>query len=280
MNNFLNVFFRSLIESATEFLPVSSTGHLFLFSYFFPFQDISHGLDFDDLFDIFIQSGAILSVLVIFFPLLKEKFLATLEYLNGDNSKKEAFDFQVGILIGAVPIMLVGFLFKKYLDQIKSSSFLLLILASAWILGGLVFIWVEKKIPVPKIVKPQMEKKHALIVGLFQCLALIPGVSRSAATIISARILGYSRTVCTEYSFFLAVPVLIAASLYKLYKHRAILNTETIPYLVLGFLITFFICNVIIKWFLGYVRRHSFEVFGYYRVLLGLVVLWFYYLSK
>ncbi|MCX7998471.1 MAG: undecaprenyl-diphosphate phosphatase [Leptospiraceae bacterium] len=278
MNLYLNIFLRSVLESLTEFLPVSSTGHLFLFGSFFPFEGISHSAEFDDLFDIFIQSGAILSVLVIFFPLFQEKLKGAFVYLRGDKEYREDWNFQLGILAGAVPIMIIGFALKKYLDVMKASPYLLLILACAWLIGGVIFLIVEK-LSIPENAKTQMTPLHAFLVGFFQCLALIPGVSRSAATIITARLLGYSRKISAEYSFFLAVPVLIMASLYKLYKHRAILNSETIPYLLLGFFLTFVICTAVIKWFLSYIRKHTFEIFGYYRILLGFLVLIYYFVK-
>lgn len=278
MNLYLNVFLRSVLESLTEFLPVSSTGHLFLFGSFFPFEGISHSAEFDDLFDIFIQSGAILSVLVIFFPLFREKLKGAFVYLRGNEEYREDWKFQLGILAGAVPIMIIGFALKKYLDVMKASPYLLLILACAWLIGGVIFLIVEK-LSIPENARSQMTPLHAFLVGFFQCLALVPGVSRSAATIITARLLGYSRKISAEYSFFLAVPVLIMASLYKLYKHRAILNSETIPYLLLGFFLTFVICTVVIKWFLSYIRKHTFEIFGYYRIILGFLVLIYYFVK-
>lgn len=276
MNLYFNIFLRSILESLTEFLPVSSTGHLFLFSSFFPFEGIPHSEEFDDLFDIFIQSGAILSVFVVFFPLFREKFAGLIQYWKGKIEYKNDLNFQLGIFLGAIPIMVLGFTLKKYLDVIKSSPYLLLILASAWIIGGIVFLVIEK-ISIPENSLLQMKPSHAFLVGFFQCLALIPGVSRSAATIITARVLGYSRKVSAEYSFFLAVPVLIVASLYKLYKHSSILNSETIPYLMLGFFLTFILCTIVIKWFLNYIRNHTFEIFGYYRLVLGLLVLIYYF---
>lgn len=279
MNLYINIFLRSILESFTEFLPVSSTGHLFLFSSFFPFQGIPNSEEFDDLFDIFIQGGAILSVLVVFYPVFKEKLLGTVQYFKGHEEYKINWDFQIGVFLGALPIMFVGFALKKHLDVIKLSPYLLLILAWAWIVGGVIFLGLEK-LSISENFYTQMKPFHAFLVGFFQCLALIPGVSRSAATIISARILGYSRKISTEYSFFLAVPVLIMASIYKLYKHRAILNSETVPYLLLGFTLTFIICTLVIKWFLSYIRNHTFKIFGYYRLALGFIVLVYYYFKQ
>lgn len=275
LNNFLNTIFRSLLESITEFLPVSSTGHLFLFSSFFPFENLENLEDFEDLFDIFIQSGAILSVLVIYFQFLKSKTVSCYSYLRKKTQDREGYDFVLGILVGSLPIMFFGFALKSVLNAIKSSAHLLVILATAWLIGGIIFLVVEKKFKnrqMDEASEMTVSVKHAFWIGLLQCIALIPGVSRSAATIITGRFLGYSRRTAAEYSFFLALPVLIGAGLYKLYKHRAILNSDNLGYLGLGFFLTFIFSLVVIQWFLTYIRKHGFEIFGYYRIALALIV--------
>jgi len=270
VNSYLNSFFRSVIESLTEFLPVSSTGHLFLWSYFFPFQGEAASAEFDDLFDIFIQSGAILAVVVLYFSFLKEKFLGLVRFLKGSKEDRESYLFFLMIFLGTAPVLLAGFIFKKKLDVIKQSSYLLLILACTWILGGIAFLILESYFKG----KPESETKEisipqAVYIGLFQCIALIPGVSRSAMTILSGRYFGLSKGKATEYSFFLALPVLIIASGYKLMKHRHALNSENIPVLGLGFFLTFVFSIVIIKAFLEYVRKYDFKPFGWYRIVLG-----------
>lgn len=272
MTPYLNAFIRSIIEAITEFLPISSTGHLFLFSKYFPFEGINNAQEFDDLYDIFIQSGAILSVLVLYFGTISKQFRMFFQYLSGKTQNKQGYHFVVSILLGSAPIVVIGFLFKKYLDVIKQSESILLILASAWILGGITILLVEKWIQ-PKTEKTELSPQMAIIIGLGQCVALIPGVSRSAATILTARLFGLSREKSAEYSFFLAVPVLILASLYKLYKYKSILNSETLPLLSFGFVLSFLFCLVVIKLFLSFIKRYSFSSFGVYRILLGAFVL-------
>ncbi|MCB1143409.1 MAG: undecaprenyl-diphosphatase UppP [Leptospiraceae bacterium] len=279
MNDYVNILIRSVLEALTEFLPVSSTGHLFLFSNFFPFQSIPGGEDFEDLFDIFIQSGAILSVVYVYYRELLERAKSTLGYLKKESTDKKDFDFYFGIAVGCVPVMILGFLVKDKLNVIKSSSYLLLILSVAWIIGGIIFLLVERLLS-SKINEEEtayVTWQKALIIGTFQCIALIPGVSRSAATIITGRFLGLNRRQAAEYSFFLAVPVLIAAGLYKLLKYRDILNLENIVPLMIGFVLSFLFCIVVIRVFLMYIRKHSFEIFGYYRIVLGVSTLIFFY---
>ncbi|EKO60374.1 putative undecaprenyl-diphosphatase UppP [Leptospira kirschneri str. H2] len=272
MNPYLNAFLRSIIEAITEFLPVSSTGHLFLFSSFFPFYGES--LEFDDLFDIFIQSGAILSVLFLYREKFTSQIVSSFRYVLKQNSDSEGFNFLIQICIGAFPILIAGFMAKKFLDTIKARPDLLEILSGAWIFGGVLILiaeWyfhqkgTEKKKPI--------HFKDSILIGIFQCMALVPGMSRSAATIITARFLGKDTKSSAEFSFFLAVPVLLVAGIYKLIKYRSILNGNTIPVLMFGFLVSFLLCTLVIRWFLRYLQKHSFSVFGVYRILLGVGVL-------
>ncbi|WP_061234947.1 undecaprenyl-diphosphate phosphatase [Leptospira weilii] len=277
MNHYLNAFLRSIIEAVTEFLPVSSTGHLFLFSSFFPFSGESFGIEFDDLFDIFIQSGAILSVLFLYREKFESQILSSFQYLTKRNLNPEGFYFLVRIVIGAFPILVLGFLAKKFLDTIKTRSDLLDILAGAWVFGGVLILvaeWLFRKRQGAEEKKP-VGFRDAILIGIFQCVALIPGISRSAATIVTARFLGKDAKSSAEFSFFLAVPVLFAAGIYKLVKHRSILNETTIPVLTFGFLISFLLCALVIRLFLRYLQKHSFGVFGIYRILLGVGVLVF-----
>ncbi len=278
MSDLVNIVIRSIIESITEFLPVSSTGHLFLFGKFFPFQNISGGADFDDLFDIFIQSGAILSVVILYFSLLKERLLGGLLFLIKKGDDKKSYDFLESILIGCVPILIAGFIFKKFLDTIKSGENLLLILAFTWMIGGFAIILVERLF---KESDPDstvnLDRRKSFLIGIFQCVALIPGVSRSAATILSGRLLGLSRRQAAEFSFFLAIPVLFAAGAYKLLKYRSILNMENIPLLAIGFSLSFIFCILVIRLFLVFIKTHTFEIFGLYRIILGAVTLFIFY---
>ncbi|WP_016755155.1 undecaprenyl-diphosphate phosphatase [Leptospira santarosai] len=277
MNHYLNAFLRSIIEAVTEFLPVSSTGHLFLFSSFFPFSGESFGIQFDDLFDIFIQSGAILSVLFLYREKFGSQIRSSLRYVTKQNSDPQGFYFLVRIAIGALPILVAGFIAKNFLDTIKTRSDLLSILAGAWIFGGVLILVAEWFFQKRRGVEenPPVGFRDAILIGIFQCAALIPGVSRSAATIVTARFLGKDTKSSAEFSFFLAVPVLFAAGIYKLIKYRSILNEVTIPVLTFGFLISFLFCTLVIRLFLRYLQKHSFGVFGIYRILLGVGVLVF-----
>ncbi len=222
MPNYLNVFLRSVIESLTEFLPVSSTGHLFLYSSFFPFVGLENAADFDDLFDIFIQTGAIFSVIVLYFSYLWDSLKQAIFYSLGKKQNKNGLNFILSIIIGSFPVMLLGFFLKDFLNVIKSRQDLLLILGLAWLLGGLVILFVERhfdKVQFSELLGEQESQKNpvslkqASLIGIFQCIALIPGVSRSAATIITGRMLGLSKKDAAEFSFFLAIPVLIAAGI-------------------------------------------------------------------
>ncbi|TGL69000.1 undecaprenyl-diphosphate phosphatase [Leptospira jelokensis] len=273
MDNTLNAFLRGIIEAATEFLPVSSTGHLFLFSYFFPFKNLSVPHEaFEDLFDIFIQTGAILSVVVLYFRTLWTHLKSAILYSFKKTEDAAGLHFYLNLFIGILPILILGFVFKSWLDQVKMRSDLLLILGGSWLVGGLVMVFVEKK-HLDDSSGQKIGWKESLIVGFLQCFALIPGVSRSAATIISARTLGVSKKDSAEFSFFLAIPVLTLAGLYKLYKHRAILNSETIGLLIFGSIVSFIICFFIIKLFMAFIRRRSFISFGVYRIALGILVI-------
>jgi undecaprenyl-diphosphatase len=255
---------------------VSSTGHLFLFSHFFPFQglgDISEA--FEDLYDIFIQTGAILSVLFLYYKKFYNHGLETYAYLRGKSADKSGFDFYRNILVGIFPILVLGFAFKSVLDTIKSSESLLLILGSSWLVGGLIMIFIEWSRGNSTTEDPSrpLGIRESIWIGFFQCFALIPGVSRSAATIITARALGVSKKDSAEFSFFLALPVLTLAGFYKLYKHRQVLNTETIGILLFGSIVSFLICYFIIRLFIAFLRRRSFLSFGVYRVILGILVI-------
>ena len=283
MNNYINLILRSIIESITEFLPVSSTGHLFLFTSFFPFEGLEDGASFD-LFDIFIQSGAILSVLVLYRKFFFDKTKATLQYALGQSKDDSGFQFFLNIAIGSFPVLLFGFAFKSILDTIKASEYLLFILGFSWLAGGIAIVLVEKKLQSMNsdstAVPSSLSFKQAITIGICQCLALIPGISRSAMTIITARLLGLPKKTSAEYSFFLAIPVLIAASLYKLYKYRDLLHGDSLILLSLGFILTFIFCMGIIKWFIAFIQKNSFSSFGYYRIFLGITVVSYYLLFK
>lgn len=280
MSNTLNATLRAILEAITEFLPVSSTGHLFFYASFFPFTGFGTSTeDFEDLFDIFIQSGAILSVLFLYYRKFLTEIGGSIRFLRGDAEGESGWQFLVSLLVGSLPIMAFGFLLRNVLDGIKSGENLMWILGWAWMVGGIGILVQEWYFAKRKLVEPEEDSgrplslRESIVVGIVQCVALIPGVSRSLATIVAGRSMGLSRKRAAEYSFFLAVPVLVAAGLYKLYKHRAILEGEKLWILVYGSIISFILCVFVIRWFLTFIRRHSFSLFGYYRILLGAGVL-------
>ena len=212
-----------------------------------------------------------------YFSLLKERISSGISYILKKNDDKKSYEFLESIALGCIPIMAAGFLFKKYLDMVKSSEALLLILSLSWLTGGFAILLVERFLKKESLDEDTvLDRKKSIFIGLFQCIALVPGVSRSAATILGGRILGLSRRQSAEFSFFLAIPVLFAAGAYKIIKYRSILNFENIPFLAMGFSLSFIFCILVIRLFLVYIRSHTFEAFGIYRILLGATVLYFY----
>ena len=244
----LDVFILSLIEGLTEFLPVSSTGHLIIASNWLGLEST----DFLKAFQIIIQFGAILAVLFIY----RDRF-------------KFNFEFYKKIALASAPILVVGFILKDVIDQFLGSS---VIVAWSLIVGGLVFIAVDY------FIKPDQTKKtftviDSIKVGIIQCLALIPGVSRSGSTIVAAQILKYDKTAAAEFSFFIAVPVLTAATLYKFWKIKDILESSQVLTLLTGVILSFIFALIAIRFFIQFVSKHGFKWFGVYRIILGLIVL-------
>lgn len=249
-----------IVEGLTEFLPVSSTGHLILAGSLLGF----HG-DKMKVFDIAIQTGAIVAVIIVYWQRLRET-------MTGLGSDAKAQRFAVNVAIGFVPAVLLGLLFGK---AIKAHLFTPIVVASTFIVGGFIILWAERRTAVATRVETvdDMTKLDALKVGLVQCLAMIPGTSRSGATIIGGMLLGLSRKCATDYSFFLAIPTLIGAGFYSLYKERALLSVDDIPLFGVGLLFSFLSAWVCVRWLLRYISTHTFVVFAWYRIAFGLVVL-------
>ncbi|HWA16953.1 MAG TPA: undecaprenyl-diphosphate phosphatase [Gemmatimonadales bacterium] len=260
-HDLLAAFVQGIVEGITEFIPVSSTGHLII---------TGHWIGFDDAraktFDIFIQLGAILAIVWLY----RQKFLAVVKTAREAASRA----FILNLMIAFVPAAALGFFAHGW---IKEHLFTPVIVAWALMLGGVVILLVEWWKPAPKIdTVEEMSSRNALGVGLAQVLALIPGVSRSGATIMGGYLLGLSRTAATEFSFFLAVPVLAAAAGYDLLKSRHELALSDAPLFVIGFLVAFVSALIVVKIFLRYVAHHSFSAFAWYRIAFGAILLWFY----
>jgi undecaprenyl-diphosphatase len=252
-----------LVEGLTEFLPISSTGHLILAGALLGFDD-----DKAKVFDIAIQTGAIFAVILVYWQKIRDT-LVTLP------SSKQSQNFAINVLIAFLPAVLLGLLFGKV---IKENLFNPVVVASTFIIGGFIILWAEKRQENnPQLAAiqdvDQMTHWDALKVGLVQCLAMIPGTSRSGATIIGGMFLGLSRKAATDFSFYLAIPTLIGAGVYSLYKERGLLSMADAPMFGVGLLVSFISAWLCIRWLLKFIATHSFVGFAYYRIAFGLIVL-------
>ena len=267
MNELILLYIKAivlgLVEGATEFIPVSSTGHLILAADWLNF----HG-EAAKTFEVFIQLGAILAVAWLY----REKFMRVAR--NAYHAGEER-DLVLNLIIASIPAVIVGFLLR---DWIKATLFDPKVVAVALVLGGFVILLVERWNP-PDIVEDvdRVPRSRALGVGLAQLLSLIPGVSRSGATIIGGRALGLSRTAATEFSFFLAVPIMFGATLYDLWKSRDVLSVTDIPVFAVGFLISFISAIFVIRALLAYVKGHDFRGFAWYRIVFGAILMLVYF---
>jgi undecaprenyl-diphosphatase len=256
----LKAVILGIVEGLTEFLPVSSTGHLILVGDLLNFND-----DKGKLFEIVIQVGAILAV-------CWEYRAKITTVIMGLPSQKSAQKFALNLVIAFVPLASLGLLFGKH---IKAVLFKPIPVALAFIIGAFVIIWAEKREHKIRITEVEdLSPLDALKLGVAQAFALIPGTSRSGATIIGGLLFGLSRKAATEFSFFLAIPTLIIASIYDLYKHRDLLDMATdAPYFVVGLIAAFISALLAIKGLLHYISRHDFIAFAWYRIVFGIIVI-------
>jgi undecaprenyl-diphosphatase len=261
MSDIIKAIILGIVEGITEFLPVSSTGHLILVNQCITFND-----QFTKMFDIVIQLGAVLSVVVYFrarlFTFVKE---------NGSYFHSQTAGIWKKAVVGVLPALVIGALFGK---RIQDSLFNPTVVALALVIGGIALILLENRTHRESFSSITMlDYKTVLLIGLIQCLALIPGTSRSAATIIGAMLLGCSRLVAAEFSFFLAIPTLFAASAYSLLKIELPMTSEEIVVLAVGFAVSFIVALFVIAGFMKFISRRDFIPFGYYRIILGGVIL-------
>lgn len=252
-----------IVEGLTEFLPISSTGHLILTGSLLGFHD-----EKAKVFDIAIQTGAIFAVILVYWQKIRDTVAAL-------PSSRQAQQFAFNVLVAFFPAVLLGLVFGK---AIKAHLFTPEVVASTFIIGGFIILWAEKRqARHPGVARihdvDAMTVMDALKVGLVQCFAMIPGTSRSGATIIGAMFLGLSRKAATDFSFFLAIPTLIGAGFYSLYKERALLSMADLPLFGVGLLFSFVSAWLCIRWLLRYIASHSFVVFAWYRIAFGIVVL-------
>ncbi len=254
----LKAVFLGVIEGVTEFLPISSTGHLILAN-----QWISFTEDFNKLFNIVVQSGSMLAVVVVYWPRLWPIKDGKIDQAVIDTWKK--------VLVAVTPAMILGALFGS---KIQALLFNPIVVALALIVGGLVLVFMEWRRHAESIKSiEKISYPSAFKIGLVQCLALIPGTSRSAASIIGALLLGTSRKVATEFSFFLAVPTLVAASGFSLFKHQTEISGSDAGLLLIGFISAFISALIVIRAFIKFIQTQNFLPFAYYRIILGLIML-------
>ena len=252
-----------IVEGLTEFLPISSTGHLILAGSLLGFDD-----DKAKVFDIAIQTGAIFAVILVYWQKIRSTLIAL-------PHEKQAQQFALNVLIAFIPAVVLGLLYGK---AIKAHLFTPVVVASTFILGGFIILWAEKRQqrnPATARIHAveEMTPMDALKVGLVQCLAMIPGTSRSGSTIIGGMLMGLSRKAATDFSFYLAIPTLIGAGVYSLYKERALLSAADVPLFGVGLLFSFISAWFCIRWLLRYIATHSFVPFAWYRIAFGIVVL-------
>jgi undecaprenyl-diphosphatase len=249
-----------VVEGLTEFLPISSTGHLILAGSLLGFDDAKA-----KVFDIAIQTGAIFAVILVYWQKIRETLVAL-------PSQRQAQKFALNVFIAFLPAVVLGLLFGKV---IKEHLFTPAVVATTFILGGLVILWAERR--PQSAVRVQdvdaMTWQDALKVGLVQCFAMIPGTSRSGATIIGGMLLGLSRKCATDFSFYLAIPTLIGAGVYSLYKERALLSMADLPLFGVGLVFSFVSAWFCVRWLLRYISSHSFTPFAWYRIAFGIIVL-------
>lgn len=255
---FLSAVVLGLVEGLTEFIPVSSTGHLILFGDLIGFEGPQ-----SDIFEVVIQFGAIMSVIWLY----RAKFLhVALSMLSEPASRR----FVTTVFLGFLPAMVIGAFAH---DFIKSVLFSPWVVCTTLVLGGFAILAIERwhAPPAARTVE-EITPLLALKIGFCQCVAMIPGVSRSGATIMGALLLGVSRAPATEFSFFLAVPTMLAAGVYDLYKGWSLLHAEDLAQIAVGFVVAFVSALVVVKWLVGFVSRSGFAPFAYYRIVVGLVM--------
>lgn len=263
-----------IIQGITEWLPISSTGHMILFNDFFPLQvyaDPEMNKKFVDMFLVVIQFGSILAVGILYFKKLNP-------FVTNKNKRKKVIDLWLKVAVAAVPAAIVGLLFDDIIDSYLYNS---LTVAIALIVYGIAFIVIESNKPRERVISTSaITFKTAALIGCFQMLALIPGTSRSGATILGAIILGLSRATASEFSFFLAIPMMFGASLLKIVKMKMALDMWGISILMIGLVTAFLVSVVAIKTFMSFIKKHDFKFFGVYRIVLGIIIVLVHFLVK
>lgn len=268
----LKAILFGLVEGITEWLPISSTGHMILLD---EFVKMNVSAEFWKLFLVVIQLGAIMAVVLIYF---RKIFPFNFNKAKGPFIKKDIFVLWFKILVACIPAAVVGILFDDFLDKYLYTSY---VVATMLIIFGVGFIYIESKKHETRVgTLKELTYKDAMIIGLFQLIAAIfPGTSRSGATILGALMIGISRKVAAEFTFFLAIPVMFGASLLKIIKIGFAFTMIEYWILFVGMLVAFVVSVLVIKFLMSYIKKHDFKIFGYYRIILGILV-FVYFLMK
>ncbi|MBL7746669.1 MAG: undecaprenyl-diphosphate phosphatase [Chitinophagaceae bacterium] len=253
----LDAIIIAIVEGLTEFLPISSTGHMIITEKLLNVPDD----DFTKLFTVGIQLGAILSVIVLYWK----------KFISPFTAGKSGIQFYLKLLVAVLPALGLGFIFSDKIDELLESS---LVVAITMIAGGVVLLFIDNVFNKPEITEePQISFPKAFLIGLWQCVAMIPGVSRSAASIIGGMQQKLTRNLAAEFSFFLAVPTMAAATGYKLLKGYKTITPENIKLFAIGNVVAFVVAMLAIKFFIGFLQKRGFKLFGYYRIIGGIVLL-------
>lgn len=261
----IKIIILGIVEGITEWLPISSTGHMLLVD---EFLQLNMSPAFKEMFFVVIQLGAILAVVVLFW-----NKMFPFDFGGGPVIKKDTFSLWFKVVVAFLPSAVMGLLFDDILEKYLSTP---VVIATMLILYGVLFIVVEnasKTRTSSTATLGQITYRTALIIGMFQVLSLIPGTSRSGATIVGALLIGVSRVAAAEFTFFLAVPTMLGASAFKLLKFGFDFSGQELMTLALGMIVAFFVSVLAIKFLMGYIKKHDFKVFGWYRIGLGAVVL-------
>jgi len=269
---FLKAVILGVIQGITEWLPVSSTGHMILFDSFWPMDHskFTGGRAFVDLFLVVIQFGSILAVLVLYFHKLNP-----FSPRKTQVEKRQTFSLWLKVIFATIPAMVLGLLFDDMIEERFYNAVTVSVMLIAY---GIFFLLAENRHRRPKIQNySQLHGRTLLLIGLFQALAMIPGTSRSGATILGAVLLGCSRSVAAEFSFFLAIPTMLGASALKIFKYFKDyglgFTANELLILLTGMIVAFLVSVLVIRLFMGFIRKHDFKPFGWYRIALGAVIL-------
>ena len=276
MIELLKAIVLGIVQGITEWLPISSTGHMILVNELMPLTvlaDAAANKEFVDMFMVVIQFGSILAVLLLYFHKLNPFSPRKNAY-----EKRSTIDLWLKVIVAVVPAGIIGVLFDDLIDAYFYNP---ITVAAMLILYGVAFLIIENRHRRPSVTSfEKMSYKTALAIGVFQVLALIPGTSRSGATILGAVLLGCSRGIAAEFSFFLAVPVMFGASLLKLIKMKIAFSLATASVLIVGMVVAFIVSVFAIRFLMGYIRKHDFKSFGVYRIVFGILVLAYFFLLK